>query len=84
MWMLLHIQSNHLIYCLQLIKRTDNRTKQPKHKTVETEIIPNRKERDHDPKPVCDHGLHNRRVSMTSIYLPNLVCVPDSFFPIYV
>jgi len=64
--------------------RSDNRTKQPKHKSIETESIPNRKERDHDPNPVRDHGLHNRQVSMTSIYLRNLVCVPNSLFPIYV
>ena len=84
MWLLLHVQSNHLIYCLQLIKYTVYQTIQPKHKTTEIQSIPNRKERDHDHKPVCDHGLHNRRVSMTSIYLPNLVCVPNSLFPIYV
>ena len=61
--------------------RSDNRTKQPKHKTIEIESIPNRKERDHDPNPVRDQGL---QVSMTSIYLHNLVCVPNSLFPIYV
>ena len=84
MWLLLHVQSNNFIYCLQLIKRTDNGTKQPKHKTIETESIPNRKEREHDPKPIREHGLHNRQASMASIYLPNLVCVPNSLFPIYV
>ena len=84
MWLLLHVQYNHLIYCLQLIKRIYNRTKQPKHKIVETESIPNRKEREHEPKPVREDGLHNPQVSMASIYVPNLVCVHDSLFPIYV
>ena len=84
MWLLLHVQSNHLIYCLQLIKHTVYRTIQPKHKTTEIQSIPNRKEREHDPKPIREHGLHNRQASMASIYLPNLVCVPNSLFPIYV
>ena len=59
---LLHVQSNHLICCLQLIKRTIYWTTQPKYKTTETESIPNRKEREQNLKPVREHGLHNRLV----------------------
>ena len=81
---LLHVQSNHLICCLQLIKRTVCRTAQPKYRTTATKSIPNHMEREHEPKSVHEDGLHNRQVSVASIYVPNLFCVPNSLFPIYV
>ena len=84
MWLLLHVQYNHLIYCLQLMKRTVCRTTLAKHSTPATASIPNCMERECEPKPVREDGLHNRQVSMASIYVPNLVCVHDSLFPIYV
>ena len=84
MWLLLHVQYNHLIYCLQLMKRTVCRTTLAKHSTPATASVPNRMEREREPKPVREDGLHNRQVSMASIYVPNLVCVHDSLFPIYV
>ena len=34
--------------------------------------------------PVAEEGLSHQQVSMASIYVPNLVCVHDSLFPIYV
>jgi len=84
MWLLLHVQYNHLIYCLQLIKCTVCRTAQPKYRTTATKSIPNHMEREHEPKSVHEDGLHNRQVSVASIYVPNLFCVPNSLFPIYV
>ena len=84
MWLLLHVQYNHLIYCLQLIKCTVCWTAQPKYRTTATKSIPNHMEREHEPKVVHEDGLHNRQVSVASIYVPNLFCVPNSLFPIYV
>ena len=84
MWLLLHVQYNHLIYCLQLMKRTVCRTTQAKHSTPATASVPIHMEREREHKPVREDGLHNRQVSMASIYVPNLVCVHDSLFPIYV
>ena len=82
MWLLLHVQYNHLIYCLQLMNVC--RITQAKHSTPATASVPNRMEREREPMPVREDGLHNRQVSMASIYVPNLVCVHDSLFPIYV
>ena len=57
---------------------------QAKYSTPATTSVPNHMEREREPKPVREDGLHNRQVSMASIYVPNLVCVHDSLFPIYV
>ena len=34
--------------------------------------------------PIREQGLSNEQVSTTSFYVPNLICVPNSLFPIYV
>ena len=34
--------------------------------------------------PIREEGLSNEQVCMTPIYVHNLICVPNSFFPIYV
>ena len=34
--------------------------------------------------PTREEGLSNEQVCITTIYVDNLVCVPNSFFPIYV
>ena len=84
MWLLLHVQYNHLIYFLQLMKRTVCWTTQAKHSTPATASVPIHMEREREHKPVREDGLHNRQVSMASICMPNLVCVHDSIFSIYV
>ena len=34
--------------------------------------------------PIREEGLSKEQVCMTPIYVHNLICVPNSFFPIYV
>jgi len=54
---------------------TQQQTTQPKKVTTETSMS--------EPAIIREEGLSNEQVCMTSIYVHNLVCVPNTFFRIY-
>ena len=55
---------------------TLQQTTKPKNIKTETSMS--------EQAPIREEGLTNEQVCMTPIYVHNLVCVPNSFFPIYV
>jgi len=55
---------------------TLQQTTKPKNIKTETSMS--------EQAPIREEGLSNEQVCMTSIYVHNLVCVPNSFFPTYV
>ena len=55
---------------------TLQQTTKPKNIKTETSMS--------EQAPIREEGLSNEQVCMTSIYVHNLVYVPNSFFPIYV
>jgi len=56
--------------------RTTGQTTKPKNIKTETSMS--------EQAPTREEGLSNEQVCITPIYVHNLVCVPNSFFPIYV
>ena len=55
--------------------RTIGQTTKPKNIKTETSMS--------EQAPTREEGLSNEQVCITTIYVDNLVCVPNSFFPIY-
>jgi len=55
---------------------TLQQTTKPKNIKTETSMS--------EQAPIREEGLSNEQVCMAPIYVHNLVCVPNSLFPIYV